>query len=224
MQKSGNAKNKSFRNGAMGGAALAVLAAMMAGGIFSRSEAGGENAGPMTIDGTYRVVTTPDAGEPAAETSKGALDPHVMSEPARRAAAGLALSGLLSGMIGLFGPNRLLNLLVAFGKRLGRMTAKVAEKPVQAAVTVAKATTKATARLFRKPGQLLLIFAGLTIFTFTGISLMDVEWQAGLIAGAGIAGATMYGVKKTGEAFGDLANKISFPKVWQARPARAAAA
>lgn len=203
-----SARKGSFKGGALSGAALAVLAAALAGGFLNRSSASGsatdDSAAPFTIDGTYRVVT--ETGEPAAETSKGALDPHVMPEPMRRVAAGAALSGLLASMIALFGPNRILNMLASLGKKIARISMKAAEQPIRAAGVAARATSQAAAKVFRKPGQMLLIFAGLTIFTFTGISVMDIQWQAGLVAGAGVAGAAMYGWRKTGKAFSSLGN------------------
>lgn len=222
MEQTQKTKQKvkgSIKAGVLSGAALAVLAAALAGGFFNRTDSAVAAGAPVpvTIDGVYTVLSEPSP-EVATEAAT-AVDPYVMPAPMRQAAAGFALSGLLAGVIGLFGPNRLFNLLLRYGKRLARISARAAKHPVRAAGKAAQATVRATAkvtsRVLRKPGQFLLVVAGLTLFTFTGISVLDVQWQAGLLAGAGLAGAAFYGLRKTGQAMTGLNQKWSgLTKKW----------
>jgi hypothetical protein len=191
MRKQG--KTSSF----MGSAAMAALAlAAFGSALLLRKEHHVSEFNPdMTIEGDYRVVD----GE-----VREAENPMV-----KRAAAAAMLTGMTASVIGIFGPNRFLNMLLGFGSWLAGLLKKGASEAASASAKAAKSTVKAAAKVAKRPGQWLLIVGGLTLFVFTGISVLDIQWQAGLVAGAGATAAAFYGFDKTGEMLGSVANSCS---------------
>ncbi|MEE9330049.1 MAG: hypothetical protein V3V30_07905 [Parvularculaceae bacterium] len=132
-------------------------------------------------------------------------DPHLLSETARKAAAGAALGGLVGSLFGLFGGNWLINFLAGLGASLWQVTKKLAKAPVKAV----KYAAAATGSMVRKHGKWLAIVGGLALVAFTGVVFFDAQWKAGLVIGAGLAGASFYGLKR-GRKFGaGLMAKVS---------------
>ncbi len=99
---------------------------------------------------------------------------------------GGAVAAGLAGLIQLFGwPN-----ISAALKRVGPALAAVPG----AAVRLAKASVAS-------PFRFLLVAGGLSLFAFTGISFLDVEWLAGLATGAAIVLAGTLGARKVSRIF-----------------------
>ena len=118
---------------------------------------------------------------------------------------GAALGGLVGSLFGLFGGNWLINFLAGLGASLWQVTKKLAKAPVKAV----KYAAAATGSMVRKHGKWLAIVGGLALVAFTGVVFFDAQWKAGLVIGAGLAGASFYGLKR-GRKFGaGLMAKVS---------------
>ncbi|MCI5048427.1 MAG: hypothetical protein MRY59_13080 [Aquisalinus sp.] len=123
--------------------------------------------------------------------------------------AATALSGLIASAFALFGANRLLQFLASAGSWLGNGTTKAASATWSATKSTTAAMGRAGVKIAQKPMRVLFLVGGLTLFAFTGIAWFDVEWQVGLLTGAGITGAATYGFDKTGKFFKNLKHKAS---------------
>lgn len=180
------------------GAAGFVIAAAVFGVIFSAAKAkAAEEAVPAaelsaTISPATLGWSIPQAE--AAENFSG--DPHLIGPQGQRYLAWAAVAGILSSLVALVGANRILQWVAAAGAWLGRASSKAAESSVKAA----KSAVKATAKVVGKPGRWLLTVAGLAVFALTGVAFLDIQWEVGLVAGAGIGAAAVWGWRKSGEA------------------------
>ena len=197
------AKSRFFSKSGAGAAgfviAAAVFGALCAADALNKDEA---PAGPAATEMSRPAVlgwSIPEAGA----IGEG-QDSHLISKDLRQNAALAAIAGLVSSLVALFGANKLLQMLAGVGRSVGTATAKAAEVPVRAAKkaagATAKATAKATGHMLKGPGRWLMTVVGLTVFALTGIAFLDVQWEAGLLAGAGISAAAIWGWNKTGRA------------------------
>ncbi len=108
------------------------------------------------------------------------------SKPAQRAALIAVALGALGWLVKLLGPKRVL---------------RAVEKTAEATVKVSAAAAKTAIRAVRSPLRYLAWVAGLTLFALTGVSLFDIEWIGGLIAGASLAGLAAFGSMRLRSAF-----------------------
>lgn len=182
---------------AYAGAAGFVIAAAAFGALFTAakfqaSRSVGENISAPVGGSAEAGMARAPAWEIPQVTAPD--DPHLVSQQTRQFLAWSALAGLAGSVFAMFGANRLLNLIVGLGQVLGRWGARAAEAPVKAARSAARATVK----VMKKPGRWLATVIGLGIFALTGVAFLDVTWEAGLIAGAGMGAAAAWGWQKTG--------------------------
>lgn len=180
------AKHDLTRRALFGGVALASL--VLAAHASRKSDA---SVGAAFAELAETVpAETPVEARPATES-------WIPDTSGEMAAAGLAAGGLVSALIALVGPNRFLNWIAA----VGTGAAKAAGKAARTAGTAVAKTVKA-------PGRLLLLIGGLSLFALTGIALFDVQWQAGLAAGAALTAACGYGWHKGKGAVAGLAARL----------------
>lgn len=188
-------KKASLKAATAAGAAGFVIAAAVFGVLNSAAKAAQTDpiepidAASASINDEASLAWT----MPAAEG-----DPHLLGPDAQRYAAWAALAGLISSAVALIGANRLLNWLAGAGTALGKAGAAAAKAPVKAAKAAAKATTK----VLKKPGRWLITIVSLTVFALTGVAFLDVQWEAGMLAGAGLSAAAIWGWNKSGDAVG----------------------
>ena len=124
----------------------------------------------------------------AADTSQ-ANDPHLLAPAHKKWAISLALGAILSGLAGLIGFNGLLNSLARGGKAAAKAAVTVAKVPAKAAKTAAVAVAKT----MKKPGQYVLGASLITVCLVATVALLDIQWKAGLLVGAGTAVAGRLG-------------------------------
>ncbi|WP_375208204.1 hypothetical protein [Hyphococcus sp.] len=74
-------------------------------------------------------------------------------------------------------------------------------KTARAAASTASGAARAVGRTVSSPLRFLAALLGLALFALAGIGLYDVEWIGGLISGAALAGATLFGMWKSRLAF-----------------------
>ncbi|MCI5043104.1 MAG: hypothetical protein MRY72_00280 [Aquisalinus sp.] len=171
------------------------------------------------LTGTASAENFPQSTSPALETiNYTSVAQHqgvdevitantVAVDTSSRWLAATALSGLIASAFALFGANRLLQFIASAGRWLGQGTTKAASATWSATKSTTAAMGRAGVKIARKPMRVLFLVGGLTLFAFTGIAWFDVEWQVGLLTGAGITGAATYGLDKTGKFFKNLARK-----------------
>ena len=177
------------------GAAGFVIAAAVFGALSSAAKA----AQTDPVEPVDAVSATMNDEASLAWTMPAAEgDPHLLGPDAQRFAAWAALAGLISSAVALIGANRLLNWLAGAGAALGKAGAAAAKAPVKAA----KAAAKATSKVLKKPGRWLITVVSLTVFALTGVAFLDVQWEAGMLAGAGLSAAAIWGWNKSGDAVG----------------------
>lgn len=193
------------------GAAGFVIAAAVFGVLSSAAKAAQTDAmEPMDA----ASVTMSDEASLAWTMPAAEADPHLMGPDARRYAAWAALAGLISSAVALIGANRLLTWLAGAGTALGKAGAAAAKAPVKAA----KAAAKATSRVLKKPGRWLITVFSLAVFALTGVAFLDVQWEAGMLAGAGLSAAAIWGWNKSGDAIGRTLAPLRAKRAGQPAP------
>ena len=155
-------------------------------GAYAAAQAAAD-AAPTLED---EVIVVSAQGEAEVVEGTGLLDPHVLPGPHQRWAMGAMLGGLIAGLAGLVGFNRLLNWTARAGRTVARASVAAAKAPVKAA----KIAGAAAMRTLKTPGQWALGIGAVGLFLIAGIALLDVQWKAGLAIGAGtaIAGTMVY--------------------------------
>jgi hypothetical protein len=104
-----------------------------------------------------------------------------------------AAAASLAGLVKLIG-----------ARRVGAFVTESAVKTARAAATGASVAVKSVGRAVSSPLRFLAMLFGLALFALTGAGLYDVEWIAGLLSGAALAGAGLYGLWKTKRAFNPI--------------------
>ena len=194
---------RKIRKGLFQGAAVsALLAAILA--LSGRAQASIADGEPVNLDARQW------------ESSRN-HDPHIMKAPMRKKAASLALAGLFSGLVGLVGPNRALQMLLDFGRFLFRAAAYILSNPLKAAGRAAAIAGRAAKSAFKGPGRFLLIFSAIALFAFTGIAVFDQQWSIGIIVGLSLGYLAAAGIGKMRKTASNLWQKMRNPK--SARPA-----
>ncbi len=168
---------------------------MMGVGFAALTSAGigvytAQRAAPALDDNHIVVVDGTGAAAVAeADESPEAADPHLLAPAHKKWALSLALGAVLSGLAGLIGFNGLLNSLARSGQAAAKAAIAVAKAPARAAKTAAVAVAKTV----KKPGQYLLGASLVTVCLVATVALLDIQWKAGLLVGAGAAVAGMLG-------------------------------
>ncbi|MGV6801012.1 MAG: hypothetical protein ACWA5L_03735 [bacterium] len=188
--------------------AIAALALAAFGSVFAQtlrrsddSSNPKDHKGPV-IEGTYQVID--DDVETQVPPSP------LATQSGRRIAAGVAVTGLLSSLIALFGPNKILHYIVALGRKTRKAAAHTARGAKSAAIKVADT--------IKSPGRALILIAGLSIFALTGVALLDIQWKAGLVVGASMAAVAGYGFHKSGKALRGWMQNMPDPRqFWTAK-------
>lgn len=134
---------------------------------------------PAAFPATIEASVVAHAGDQIARADHG-------SKPAHRAALIAVALGALGWLVKLLGPKKVL---------------RAVEQTAQATVKASAAVAKSAARVVRSPLRYLAWVAGLIVFAMTGVSLFDIEWIGGLIAGAGLAGLAAIGTAKLRSTF-----------------------
>ena len=178
------------RHKGMMGVGLAALSAA-ALGTFSAAHAAhlGEGA-HLTGDTHDHVVVVDAAGAAAvAEATPAAADPHLISPQHGRWALMLAFGGVVASLVSMIGFNGLLNNLAQGGKAAAKAVASAAVVPVKAAASVA-------GRVLGGPTRIVLGAGLVGVVLVASIALLDIQWKAGLVVGAGTAIAGVVGWAK----------------------------
>ena len=154
---------KGARRGALLVGASAVTAFASAGAAWSA-----DPTPPPAISQAYEIPAETEAAAPAAS---------------KRVFWLAALVASLGGLAALLGPKAVLRgakTVATAGVKAASATAKVAVKVAKDPVGSAKTVVKAA----RGAGRWGLIAAGVAVFGLFGISILDIEWLAGLAVGA----------------------------------------
>ncbi len=156
-------------------AAVSVLAASAA-----LSPAGASDFDPAAYPATAAVESAPVIAHAAdhADAEK------TMS--AKKWALLAAMAGALAGLVQLIGARRVADAITEGAVRAARVTAGAAS-----------GAARAVGRTLSSPLRFLALLFGLALFALTGIGLFDVEWIGGLLSGAALTGAGLYGMWKT---------------------------
>ena len=108
-------------------------------------------------------------------------------------------AGALAGLVKLIGL-----------RRVAEAVAEGAAQTARVALSAASGAARVAGRTFASPLRFLAVLLGLALFALTGIGLFDIEWIGGLVSGAALTGAGLYGVWKT--------RKALIPAKTKARP------
>jgi len=101
---------------------------------------------------------------------------------------GGAMALILAALTKLIGANRVLNMAAQAGPTLRKAGEAIASAPAAAANAIGSAVTQ--------PFKFLILVGGLALVGFTGISIFDLHWSAGLATGAGLTALTWVGSSK----------------------------
>lgn len=153
-------------------AMLAATSLMTAAAALAPASA--SDLDPAAFPTTIEAPMIAHAADHRVHTDQGA-------KPAQRAALIAVALGALGWLVKLLGPKKVL---------------RAVEQTAQATVKASAAAAKSAARAVRSPLRFLAWVAGLTLFAMTGVSLFDIEWIGGLIAGASLAGLAAFGSAK----------------------------
>lgn len=102
----------------------------------------------------------------------------------------VAAAGALAALVKLIGAKRVAETVTAGAVSAARATARTAS-----------GAARIVGRTVSSPLKFLAVLFGLALFALTGIGLFDVEWIGGLLSGAALAGAGVYGFLKTRRIF-----------------------
>ncbi|WDI30469.1 hypothetical protein PUV54_10920 [Hyphococcus flavus] len=102
----------------------------------------------------------------------------------------VAAAGSLAWLLKLMGP-----------KRVAKAVSEGAATAARATANTAAGAAKIVGRTVASPLRFLAVLFGLALFVLTGVGLYDIEWIGGLLSGAAVAGAGLYGYFKTRKVF-----------------------
>lgn len=133
----------------------------------------------------------------ATEIEAGDAGPAAADHGAEKPAIGgkkwvllVAAAGALAALVKLIGAKRVADVVSEGAVYAARATAKTAS-----------GAARAVGRTVSSPLRFLAILFGLALFALTGVGLYDIEWIGGLLSGAALAGAGLYGFLKTRRIF-----------------------
>lgn len=160
-------------------AAASVMAASAA-----LSPAGASDLDPAAAPATIAVEAPVIAnGADHADQEKA---PQNAPLGAKKWALLAAAAGALAGLVKLIG-----------ARKVADAVAEGAVKTARAAATSASGAARAVGRAVSSPLRFLALLFGLALFALAGVGLYDVEWLGGLLSGAALAGASLWGMWKT---------------------------
>lgn len=170
-------------------AAVSVIAATAA-----LSPAG---ASDMDMAG-YPSIVTVESPQTLAHAADHAADEKPAS--VKKWALITAAAGALAGLVRLIG-----------ARRVAEIVTESAVKTARAAAGAASGAARAVGRAVSSPLRYLAVLFGLALFALTGAGLYDVEWIGGLVSGAALVAAGLYGMWKTRRALAPARVKQSHP-------------
>ncbi len=97
-----------------------------------------------------------------------------------------AAAASLAGLVKLIG-----------ARKVAEAVTDGAIKTARVAASTASGAARVVGRAVSSPLRFLAMLLGLALFALAGIGLYDVEWIGGLLSGAALAGATLFGMWKT---------------------------
>ena len=157
-------------------AAMLAVASVMAASA-ALSPAGASDLDPVAYPQVVSVEASAAHADEAAQNQK--IGPKRWALLAAAAASLAALTKLIGA------------------RRMGEIVREGAVRTARATATGTKAAVRTVGRAVSSPFRFLAILFGLALFALTGIGLFDVEWIGGLLSGAGLVGAGLYGMWKT---------------------------
>lgn len=171
---------KSVRN--TRNALLAAASALAASAVLHPAFASDfDGAAPAA---TYEVQAADAGAVAAAQTDeKPAIG-------AKKWALVVAAAGALAALVKMIGAKRVAETVTAGAVSAARATARTAS-----------GAARIVGRTVLSPLKFLAVLFGLALFALTGIGLFDIEWIGGLLSGAALAGAGVYGFLKTRRIF-----------------------
>jgi hypothetical protein len=174
--------NKVEKKFGKGKAALMAAASLFAA-TAALSPAGASDMGPAS----HPAIVSVEAPAPLAHAGDQAGEAQPLS--AKKWALLAVAAGSLAWLVKLIGARRVAAAVAEGAVRTARVAARAASGAV-----------KVVGRTFASPLRFLAVMFGLALFALTGIGLFDIEWIGGLISGAVLTGAGLYGVWKTRKA------------------------
>ncbi len=156
-------------------AAVSVLAASAA-----LSPAGASDMDPAA----YPAIVTLETAPAIAHAADHASDEKPISASKWTLLA--IAAGALAGLVKLIG-----------ARRIADAVTETAVKSARVAASAATGAVRVVGRTLSSPLRFLALMFGLALFALTGIGLFDAEWIAGLVSGAALTGAGLFGLWKT---------------------------
>ena len=160
-------------------AALLDAASMIAASA-ALSPAGATDMDPAA----YPAIVAVETPQSLAHAGDHAGDEKPMG--AKKWALIAAAVGALAGLVRLIG-----------ARRVAEIVTESAVKTARVAAGAAAGTVRVVGRTLSSPLRYLAVLFGLALFALTGVGLYDVEWIAGLVSGAAVTAAGLYGMWKT---------------------------
>jgi len=118
----------------------------------------------------------------------GTSVPAVEAAPAKQTnpwLIGGAMALIFGALVKLVGPNRVMNIAAEAGPALQKTAESIAKAP--------KAAAKAVGSALASSMKLMVLIGGLAMIGFTGISVFDLQWSAGIATGIGMTALTWVG-------------------------------
>lgn len=163
-------------------------AALMAAASLLAASAALAPASAGAMDpAAHPAIVSVEAPAPVAHAGDQAVEGQPIG--AKKWALLAVAAGALAGLIKLIG-----------ARRVAEAVAEGAMKTARVAASAASGAVKVVGRTFASPLRYLAVLFGLALFALTGIGLFDIEWIGGLLSGAALMGAGLYGVLKTRKA------------------------
>lgn len=146
------------------------------------------------------------AAQPATvEIAAMEAGPAVPDESGEKTAIGakkwaliVAAAGALAALVKLIG-----------AKRVAEAVSEGAVRAARATASTASGAARVVGRTISSPLRFLAVLFGLALFALTGVGLYDIEWIGGLVSGAALAGAGLYGFMKIRRIFEPIKARVS---------------
>lgn len=173
-----------FGKGHLGKGKAALMAAAS---LFAASAALSPAGASDTDPAAHPAIVSVEAAAPLAHAGDHADEAQPLS--ARKWALLAVAAGSLAWLVKLIG-----------ARRVAEAITEGAVKTARVAASAASGAARAVGRTISSPLRFLAVLFGLMLFALTGIGLFDVEWIGGLVSGAALTGAGLYGAWKTRKA------------------------
>ncbi len=184
-----NSKSSGMAQMKVAAASLLALAAM--GGIGAQL-VGYSGDRTETIMPVYETLNSEALNAHDSSITKATSAEAVSQKGPNGWLIGGAVALILGALYKLVGANRMMNIVANAGPAVRRSVEFTREKIAEAP----KMAAKAAASALSSPARMLILIGGLAMIGFTGVSVFDLHWSAGIMTGIGMTAMTWVGTSR----------------------------